>query len=205
MPGSNWAAYAREFVDVDEILGIFSASKNLSDEILASENPKNKDYALTFPDSRTQIEYSVNPYFAAACHARFIDEALTESDENCRFDIEEGCIIVRATKPIEPGVQLLIRYGQDYWLKRIKYNPIELSFTMFRKYSSTMKDLEMKAWGRALASRKRKESVDDSSSSLDKTASHGLLVINHEPKQVSTNSSQVKTDNYHNSKLVSRN
>ena len=196
MSGSNWAAYARDFADVEDILGIFSASKSLKDEILASEDPKNEDYAMTILDHSTQTEYSVNPYFAAACHARFIDEALTESDENCRFDIDKGCIVVRATKLIQPGVQLLSRYGHEYWLKRIKNHPIELSFSMFRKYSSTLKGSEMKEWGRALASRKRKDAaaaVSDPNTlaSQPNTTTHQTvtecyrpLAINHDPNQV---------------------
>ncbi len=196
MPCSNWAAYARDFADVEDILGIFSASKSLKDEILASEDPKNEDYAMTIPDHSTQTEYYVNPYFAAACHARFIDEALTESDENCRFDIDNGCIVVKATKHIQPGVQLLSRYGHEYWLRRIKYLPIELSFTMFRKYSSTMKGNEMKEWGRALQSKKRKDAVLDPNTlaSQPNTTTHQTvtecyrpLTINHDPNQVCRN------------------
>ena len=130
------AAYARDFVDVDEVLGVFSASKNLQDEILISEDPKNIDYAYNHTDLDTQREIYVNPYFAAACHARFIDEALTESDENCMFVIKKGRIVVVATKPIKPGAQLLIRYGHEYWLQRIKYHPLELSRAMFNKYKT---------------------------------------------------------------------
>ena len=149
------AAYTRDFVDVEEVLGVYSASKNLQDEILISEDPKNIDYAYNHTDPDTQREIYVNPYFAASCHARYIDEALTEPDENCRFAMEDRRIVVLATKPMAPGTLLQIRYGSDYWLKRIKHNPIELSQIMFSKYESTMKEAERKEWRRAL---KRKES-----------------------------------------------
>ena len=189
MEGSNWAAYARDYADVGDILGVFSASKNLKNEILASEDPKNEDYALTVPDNSTHIEYSVNPYFAAACHARFIDEALTESDENCMFVIEKGRIVVVATKPIEPGVQLLIRYRHEYWLQRMKYHPLELSRAMFNKYKTTirgpLKGKHLKKWERAITSLQRKEaSIDSNLKQVSATSSRAEASSNHEPKQV---------------------
>ena len=151
MPGSNLAAYSREPLDVDEVVGYFSIPKQaFSDEILATEDSKNLDYAYTMEDRNTQQIYTVNPYFAASCHSRYIDEALSEEDENCRFDIYKGRIAVLATKPMIPGVLLQIRYGHDYWLKRIDHNPYELSELMYRKYSTTMKELELKEWRRAL-------------------------------------------------------
>ena len=129
----------------------FSVPKQTSsDEIIASEDSDNQDYAMSITDLNTERVYFVNPYFAASCHARFIDEALTESDENCVFVIRRDRIVVLATKHIQPGAQLLSRYGHDYWFKRIDYNPYELSLAMFRKYESTMKETERKNWSRAL-------------------------------------------------------
>ena len=151
MPGSNLAAYAREALDMDEEVGVFSVPRQISSsEILASEDSNNLDYAMSITDISTERVYSVNPYYAASCHARFIDEALSESDENCRFAIRRGRIVVLATKHIQPGAQLLGRYGQEYWFKRIDYNPYDLSLTMYRKYSTTMKEFECKDWRRAL-------------------------------------------------------
>ena len=157
MPGSNLAAYSREPLDVDEVVGYFSIPKQaFSNEILATEDSKNLDYAYEMEDRNTQQIYTVNPYFAASCHTRYIDEALSEADENCRFDIEKGRIAVLATKPMAPGVLLQGRYGQDYWLKRIDHNPYELSEKLFQKYSSTMKELELKDWRRALKRKAQK-------------------------------------------------
>jgi hypothetical protein len=195
MESSNWGAYAREFADVEDVLGVFAAPKNLKDEILASEDPKNEDYALSITDLKTQTTYSVNPYFAAACHARFIDEAMAESDENCRFAIDKGRIVVVATKPIKPGEQLLIRYGHEYWLRRIKDNPLELSMAMYEKYKCTMKGplkgKDLKDWERAISSLQRKGAMVDpqpkqvcANDSQAKKSSSVLLATNHEPKQV---------------------
>ena len=151
MQGSNLAAYAREPLDVDEVVGVFSVPNHTSSaDILASEDSKNQDYAMSIKDPESENVYTVNPYFAASCHARFIDEALTEDEENCVFAVEEGRIFVFATKRIEPGTQLLCRYGHDYWLKRIKSVPLELSKAMFQKYSTTMKQWEINLWRRAL-------------------------------------------------------
>ena len=151
MPGSNLAAYAREALDVDEEVGVFSVPKQTSsNEIIASEDSQNQDYAMSITDLSTEQVCYVNPYFAASCHARFIDEALTEADENCEFVIRRDRIVVLATKHIQPGAQLLSRYGHEYWFKRIDYNPYELSLAMFRKYASTMKETERKDWSRAL-------------------------------------------------------
>jgi hypothetical protein len=151
MPGSNLAAYAREALDVDDVVGVFSVpSQTSSADILPSESYKNKDYAISIKDPESQKVYTVNPYFAASCHARFIDEALTEDEENCCFAIQKGRIVVLATKRIEPGTQLLSRYGHEYWLKRIEYIPHELAEAMFLKYSCTLKQLEIQDWRRAL-------------------------------------------------------
>ena len=138
MPGSNLAAYAREPLDVDEEVGVFSVPKQTSsNEIIASEDSENQDYAMSITDLSTEQVYYVNPYFAASCHARFIA-------------IRRDRIVVLATKHIQPGAQLLSRYGHEYWFKRIDYNPYELSLAMFRKYESTMKETERKDWSRAL-------------------------------------------------------
>ena len=165
MPGSNLAAYAREPLDVDDVVGVFSVpSQTSSADILPSESSKNKDYAMSIKDPESEKVYTVNPYFAASCHARFIDEALTEDEENCVFAIRKGRIIVLATKRIEAGAQLLSRYGHEYWLKRIDYIPCELANTMFLKYSSTLKQKEIQDWRRALK-RKAPEIRPESQSS----------------------------------------
>jgi hypothetical protein len=151
MPGSNLAAYAREPLDVDDQVGVFSVPRQTSsDDILASENCNNTDYAISIKDPESKKVYTVNPYFAASCHARFIDEALTEAEENCKFAIQKGRIVVLATKRIEAGAQFLTRYGHEYWLKRIDSVTCELSEAMFRKYSTTMTQRERKEWLRAL-------------------------------------------------------
>ena len=151
MLGSNVAAYAREALDVDEEVGVFSVPKQTSsNEIIASEDSENQDYAMSITDLSTEQVYYVNPYFAASCHARFIDEALTEGNENCVFAIRRDRIVVLATKHIQPGALLLGRYGHEYWFKRIDYNPYDLSLTMYRKYATTMKEFERKDWQRAL-------------------------------------------------------
>jgi hypothetical protein len=94
MPGSNLAAYAREPLDVDDEVGVFSVPRQTSsDDILASEKCNSTDYAISIKDSESEKVYTVNPYFAASCHARFIDEALTEAEENCKFAIHV-CIYV---------------------------------------------------------------------------------------------------------------
>ena len=38
-----------------------------------------------------------------ACHASFVDEAITEHEENCILVIKNGKHTLVATKPIEPG------------------------------------------------------------------------------------------------------
>jgi hypothetical protein len=46
--------------------------------------------------------------------AKFADEEITEDEENYIFVIKNRKHTLVATKPIEPGDQLLTRYGHDY-------------------------------------------------------------------------------------------
>jgi hypothetical protein len=45
---------------------------------------------------------------------------------------------VRATKLLQPGDQLLTRYGHDYWLRRAHYLPRDLVHHMYNKYRPTL-------------------------------------------------------------------
>ena len=165
MTGSNWAAYAITSMDVDDVVGFYSVHKvKPKDLILPSEDPRNVDYAVSITHHNTKHVYKVNAYYAAACHARFIDGALTEAEENCRFAIKNHSIVVLATKYIEPGAQLLIRYGHDYWLQRADHLPISLLTVFFNKYITTMIEGECKEWRRVLlekqTSNKRKHELN---------------------------------------------
>ena len=67
-----------------------------------------------------------------ACHASFVDEAMTEHEENCILVTKNDTHTLVATKPIEPGDQLLTRYGHDYWCQS-KF-PLLLLMQMYEKY-----------------------------------------------------------------------
>jgi hypothetical protein len=87
---------------------------------------------------------------------------------------------VLATKRIEPGAELLIRYGHEYWLKRIDSVPFELSEAMFRKYRPTMKQLERKKWLRALKKNRpeKTEPVQVLNNNMFITATSYLCILN---------------------------
>jgi hypothetical protein len=54
---------------------------------------------------------------ADSCHAHFFDEATTEDEENCKLILQNKQLSLVAAKSIEPGGQLLTRYGHQYWCK----------------------------------------------------------------------------------------
>ena len=140
MVGSHHAAYAREIIEADEAFAHYDVPKaSQYAAILEHERPTSHDYAIERWNPRTRRMIRVNAYFAAACHARYIDEALEEMDENCRFQVVNNRIAVIATRRIQPGEQLLTRYGHEYWLHRALKLPFTLVQQMFNKYSPTLK------------------------------------------------------------------
>ena len=86
----------------------------------------------------------VDPFQPDSCTARAIDEAETEEMENCCFVLEKGKIWIQATRDIEPGEQLYIRYGYKYWMHE-KW-PLPLLRIMYSKYAPTLPQLTRQDW-----------------------------------------------------------
>jgi hypothetical protein len=67
-----------------------------------------------------------------SCQANFVDEATTADKENSKLILQNGQLSMVATKTIEPGDQLLIRYGHQHGCKS-KW-PLLLILQMYEKY-----------------------------------------------------------------------
>ena len=84
------------------------------------------------------------------CTGTGIDEASTEEEENCHFKVIHGKVMIVATRTIEPGEQLLTRYGYQYWMDS-KW-PLALLQIMFTKYRGIKPDgLTNKQWQQTCA------------------------------------------------------
>jgi hypothetical protein len=101
-------------------------------------------------DGSTWIEE--DPYLFDSCAARFIDEAMTEEGENCRFQVINGTIWLVATRSIRRYEQLLTRYGHQYWCNA-KW-PLSLLLTMHAKYCPTLHQAQESEWNMAIRQRK---------------------------------------------------
>jgi hypothetical protein len=109
---------------------------------MSEPNTSSLDYALSFPDGSSTI--SADPFLVDTNTGRSIDEASDENEENCRFEVIDGRINIVATRAIEPGEQLFIRYGYEYWMNA-KW-PLALLRTMYTKYSPTLDPLITDEW-----------------------------------------------------------
>ena len=88
--------------------------------------------------SQMSTDITVDHHWVDNCTGTSIDEASTEAEENCRFQVIHGQVMIIATRPIEPGEQLLIRYGYQYWMDS-KWPPALLQ-TMYDKYRKIKPD-----------------------------------------------------------------
>ena len=95
-----------------------------------------QEYALSFPDGYTKL--LADPHWVDNCTGTGIDEASTEGEENCHFKVIHGKVMIVATRTIEPGEQLLTRYGYQYWMDS-KW-PLALLQIMFTKYRGIKPD-----------------------------------------------------------------
>ena len=139
MTGSHLAAYARDRIYPHDVIAHYDAPKpSPSNLVLPHESPANTDYALLRTHTRTGKQIQANAFYASSCQARYIDEALTEDEENCTFELLGNRLIVRATKQLQPGDQLLTRYGHEYWLERALKLPLILIQQMYDKYKHTL-------------------------------------------------------------------
>ncbi len=99
MTGSHLAAYASDLIQPNDIIAYYDAPRpSPANIVLPHETPRNTDYALLRIHSLTEKRIYVNAYYASSCHARYIDEALTEEEENCLFELVGNRLVVRATK-----------------------------------------------------------------------------------------------------------
>ena len=73
-----------------------------------------QEYALSLPDGGTKL--SADLHWVDNCTGTGIDEASMEGEENCHFKVIHGKVMIVATRTIEPGGQLLTRYGYQYWM-----------------------------------------------------------------------------------------
>ena len=132
-PGSFHGAFCRRRVHEGHILGQYTSRRRPNGNAIrhpSEPTTSTQEYALSFPNGDHTIH--VDPYLVDNCTGTSIDEASTESEENCRFAVLGGKVMIIATRTIEPGEQLLTRYGYEYWMNP-KW-PLALLETMFNKY-----------------------------------------------------------------------
>jgi hypothetical protein len=91
-----------------------------------------------------------------SCHAHFDDEATTEEEKNCKLILKDERLSLVATNTIEPGDQLLTRYGHQHWCKS-KWSLLLLlqMYEKYRLFNLTAK--EHAQWNKIIALKKLKE------------------------------------------------
>jgi hypothetical protein len=147
-PGSYYGAYAKQDIDVDTRIGAYVSRQKSGEPVRHISDPTTtqKDYAISIKQGN--FWYEEDPFLFDSCAARFIDESLTEEDENCTFQVIGGTIWVMATKPIRKYEQMFTRYGHVYWCD-VKW-PLTLLQSMYSKYRPTLTPLQLEDWKRVL-------------------------------------------------------
>jgi len=159
-PGSYYAAYARTRITANAN-GVYPRLGEYTDKHRGKTPAISHSSDLVTSDGSYAIEMTANgkitqvdPFLPDTCTARAIDEAETEEMENCCFVLEKGKIWIQATRDIEPGEQLYIRYGYRYWMHD-KW-PLHLLRTMYSKYAPTLPQPTRQRW-QAIIQSKRDE------------------------------------------------
>lgn len=155
-PGSYYAAFAKHDLPIGTLVARYTSGTRRGTHIVHPTDALTSDgsYAISIPDKQGHwIE--ADAYRFNSCSARFIDEADTEADENCRFITHAGGIWVMTTTNISQYEQLRSRYGHEYWCN-IKW-PYALLQVMYTKYAPTLTHLQQTQWKAILAQRRTQD------------------------------------------------
>ena len=154
-PGSYYAAFARQEIETETDIAQYHNGHSHQNPTTHPSDPTtpSNDYAISIFHAGEW--YETDSHLFGSCTARFVDEANTEQDENCRFRVKDGVIWLTSTRPIQRYEQLLTRYGHEYWCDS-KW-PLSLLRTMFKKYSPTLRSADnapaLAKWKQALTQR----------------------------------------------------
>ena len=82
-------------------------------------------YEAIDPFTETTVIVDATPPFS--CYGRYANDGLDEFEANSilEFD-EEGEVILTALTTIEPGAELFLSYGVDYWADQARYESLPL-------------------------------------------------------------------------------
>jgi len=82
-------------------------------------------YEATDPFTDTTVIVDATPPFS--CYGRYANDGLDEFEANSilEFD-EEGEVILTALTTIEPGAELFLSFGVDYWADQARYDSLPL-------------------------------------------------------------------------------
>jgi hypothetical protein len=102
------------------------------------------------------ITDKTDAFSVESCHAHFVDEATTEDEENCKLIFQDERLSLVATTTMEPGDQLIPRYGHQP-LSKLKY-PLLLPRQMYEKYRLlNLTAAEHAQWKEIIAFEKQEE------------------------------------------------
>ena len=155
-PGSYYGAYAKQDIEIDTPIGPYiSRQPMIYEPVTHPSDPTTShgDYAISIKHG--DFWYEEDPFLFDSCAARFIDECLTEEDENCTFRVIDSTIWVVATKPIRRYEQMFTRYGHAYWCDS-KW-PMSLLQAMLAKYRPTLTSLQLVEWKGAIERRRTQD------------------------------------------------
>jgi hypothetical protein len=87
---SRWGAFARIELDVGDWIESYDSHKTASVAHL-TDLPYNHDYTMCLTRTKSS-NLVIDAFHVDSCHARFMDEATTEEDENCMFQEQNKTI-----------------------------------------------------------------------------------------------------------------
>jgi len=132
--GTYWGAYARIDLEVDDFIGYYSAAKQRKANRIThpSDPPSDGSYVLERMYKGRLLREDA--YQVDSCHARGVNEAMSEADENCAFIVYKGRLGLIATANPKAATSLQTRYGFRYWMNS-KW-PLKLLKAMYHKYTA---------------------------------------------------------------------
>jgi len=157
--GSYYGALASQFMEFGTHVSEYSAYRKRYTPSTDPSDPvvSNVDYAISI--KHQGYWYEADAHMFDSCMTRFIDEASTEAEENCRFEVIEGVIWVITTRDVEQFEHMQGRYGHEYWCK-LKW-PLHLLLMMFTKYSPTLSVEEKLRWTELIKTKRAQQVISD--------------------------------------------
>jgi exodeoxyribonuclease III len=121
IPGdTGWGLFTEK--DIPAGMTFCSYEGPIVPEAHLREGYGNKDYVVeAIKDHKTGELICMDSPVEASCYGRYAQDPIDEDLVNAKILWRKGKLVLVATVPIQPGDEIYVHYGLDYWAERLEY------------------------------------------------------------------------------------